>query len=110
MLQICMGYSILAVLLSISGAKCVISSSLEVHHSCNATFQNARFVFDILQENSTLKRLDLSYNGFHDAVDILSEVLATNDTITYLDLTANRFIDSDMTIIIKGMPGQVGTR
>lgn len=57
-----------------------------------------------------MKRLDLSYNGFHDAVDILSEVLATNDTITYLDLTANRFIDSDMTIIIKGMPGQVGTR
>jgi len=54
--------------------------------------------------NTTLKRVDLSYNGFHDAATALGQLIAETTSITYLDLSSNRLTDVDMTYIIKGRP------
>ena len=56
----------------------------------------------LLQLNTTIRRADLSYNGFHDSVDQLADVLAENKTLVYLDVTSNRLTDIDMGHIVKG--------
>ena len=58
--------------------------------------------FQIWQMNTTIKRADLSYNGFHDASKLIGELMADTTCLTYLDLSSNRLGDVDMGHIVKG--------
>lgn len=56
------------------------------------------------QVNSTLKELQLSWNGFgHTEAESLGQALKQNSTLVLLDLSSNRFDDQAVTLLCHGL-------
>lgn len=56
------------------------------------------------QVNTTLKHLDLSWNGFgNEGALALGEALKFNNTLVHLDLNNNRITDEGASLLCKGL-------
>lgn len=56
------------------------------------------------QENISLKKLDLSWNGFGDEGALaMAEALKFNSSVEYVDLSNNRVTDEGALVLSKGL-------
>lgn len=65
---------------------------------------NSQAAFPCRQVNTTLKHLDLSFNGFgNEGALALGEALKFNNTLVHLDLNNNRISDEGASLLCKGL-------